>query len=187
MIGRFASGLGDRLPATLVAGAILTALGAWFASDPWRRDYPAPSDLVAFEGEAFDAIEVRKRRGGLAPFATEEALELQAVLNPGERLVLYTDAMPRYEAVKQAVASGPAVYRLWEGAREETDRMLIWGIDDEAGIAVAPAETVAALREARAGTARLPAAIGVCGLVLLWLGLRARARAMAGRSGLRRD
>ncbi len=180
MIGRFASRLGDRLPATLVAGAILTALGAWFASDPWRRDYPAAADLVPFEGEAFDAIEVRKRRGALAPFMTDDPLELQAVLNPGERLVLYTSAMPRYEAVKTAVASGPAVYRLWNDAPTEEDRRLIWGLDNDAGSVVAADEAVAGLKEARAGAAQLPAGIGVFGLALLWLGLRARARAVTG-------
>lgn len=176
MIGRFASRLGRRLPATLVAGIILALMGAWFASAPLRHSYPAPGALVPFRGEAFDAIEVRKRRGAFLRFLTADPLEFQAVLSPGERIVLYENALPHYREVKAAAVAAPAVYHLWEEAPDERERLLIWQFEGADGQVVSREETVAALKAARAQDALLPAAMALAGLALAALGWRARRR-----------
>jgi len=177
MIGRFAGGLGRHLPATLVAGAILAAMGTWFATDPLRHAYPATSDLEAFEGQAFDAIEVRRRRGAFLRFLVPDPLEFQAVLRPGERIVLYYNSMPGYDAVKAAVGEGvPLTFRLWADAEDEENQLIIWGLDGADGTVVSPGETVAGLKASRASAAWLPGAIAAFGFMLIALGLNARRR-----------
>ena len=176
MIGRFASRLGRRLPATLVAGAILALMGAWYATAPLRASYPAPRALIPFHGQAFDAIEVRKRRGAFLRFLTADPLEFQAALAPGERIVLYDNAMPRYDQVKAAALAGDATYHLWEEAPDERERLLIWQLDGADGRVVSREETVAALKASRSEAALLPAAVALAGLALAALGWRARGR-----------
>ena len=176
MIGRFASGLGRRLPGLLVAGVILLAMGAWFATAPLRHAYPESGDLAFFEGTAVDAIEVRKRRGAFLRFLRPDALTFQAALDPGKRVVLYDSSMPHYDALKSAVASGAATYALWDEAGDEENGRLIWGLDTPEGSVVTVAETVANLKASRAAAVWLPGAIALFGLALSVLGWRARSR-----------
>lgn len=172
MIGRFASRLGTRLPGQLVAGVILTLLGVWFATQPWRHDYPEAHDLVAIETEAFDAIEIRKRRGAVLRFLVSDPLEVQAVLDAGNRIVRYPDSLPRYDDVKSALASGPATYHLWEIASDPENASLVWQFDSGGTTLVSLEETVEALRAARRDAARLPGGIALLGaaivVVTLW-------------------
>lgn len=172
MIGRFASGLGDRPLAPVAAGAILFAIGVWNGAEPLLAAYPGERALVAVEGASYDAIEVVRKRGAVVRFLTGPSLEMQAVLEPGEVVVLYRDDMPRYGAVKQAVAEGPATYGLWPDAPAEEDRRRIWSLENRTGVVVSREETVAGLRDARRAAAMLPALIAVVGLGLVLVGLR---------------
>ncbi|MBN33549.1 MAG: hypothetical protein CMM46_02000 [Rhodospirillaceae bacterium] len=180
MIGRFSRALDGILPATLVAGVILVIIGVWFATEPYRFDYPEESDLVAVEGEAFDAIEVRRRRGAFLRFMVDDPLEYQAVFNPGERLVLYYSSMPNYDAVTQAIGSGPAIFWLWQDAGDETDSMIVWQLENADGIVVSRDATVAGFAASRQEAAKWPGAIALFGVLLTIMGLRARARAKRG-------
>ena len=84
--------------------------------------------------------------------------------------------MPRYDALKSAVASGAATYALWDEAGDEENGRLIWGLDTPEGSVVTVAETVADLKASRAAAAWLPGAIALFGLALSVLGWRARSR-----------
>ena len=174
MIGRFASGLGKRVPATLVAGVILSAAGSWYSSAPMRHSYPEAGALTAVHGEAFDAIEVRKRRGALTRFLAADPLEFQAVLAPGERIVLYDNTLPRYGEVKAAAVAGEAVYHLWQEAPDERDRLLIWQLDGVDGRVVSRQETVTAMKAEHGKATLLPMAMAVVGMVLVVMGMRAQ-------------
>jgi len=172
MIGRFSRGLGDRPLAPLAAGVILLVIGLWNAGESLLAVYPGEQALAPFEGEAFDAVEVVRKRGAVVRFLTGPSLELQAVLEPGQTVVLYRNDMPAYDAVKQAVAGGPAIYGLWPDAPVEDDRRRVWSLENAAGVVVSREETVAGLRAARTEAALLPGAIAVVGLVLAIFGLR---------------
>ena len=174
MIGRFASRLGHRLPGQLVAGLILFLAGVWFATDPLRHDYPEAGDLVAVEAEASDAIEIRKRRGAFLRFLVPDPLEVQAMLDPGERIVRYLDSMPRYGELVEALASGPAVFHLWEDAPDEENASLIWQLDAGGRTLVSAEETVRALESSRSEAARLPGGVALFGLAIVALSLRRR-------------
>jgi len=173
MIGRFARGMGNT-PALMVAGLIPLVMGVWFAAEPWRHSYPEPEQLTAFEGEAFDAIEVRKRRGAFIRYLVDDPIEFQAVLNPDERVVLYTNSMPNYFELREAVTEGPAIYYLWEDAADEIDAITIWQLENEMGLIVSAEEAVSTLKAVRAKAAWVPGAIALAGLFILILGLRAR-------------
>ncbi|MBT4906579.1 MAG: hypothetical protein P8Q36_13950 [Alphaproteobacteria bacterium] len=173
MIGRFARGMSNT-PALMVAGFIPLALGVWFAAEPWRHSYPAPEELTAFEGEAFETIEVRKRRGAFIRYLEDDPIELQAVLNPGERIVLYSTSMPNYFELRDAITSGPAIYYLWEDAPEEIDTMTIWQLENENGVVVSAEEAVSTLKAVRSSAAWMPGGIALLGFIILALGLRSR-------------
>jgi len=180
VIGRFASSLQRHLPATLVAGVILTGIGAWFAWEPWRHDYPELGELVPFAGEPIDAREVHKRRGAVLRFLQHDTMELHIALDPGERVVLYLNSMPGYDVVRASVTEQlPATYYLWDDADDEMNRMLVWQFESEQGTMVSIDQTVGGLKAARAEAAWLPTGITIFGLALIGLGLRARARATA--------
>ena len=172
MIGRFASGLGGRPHAPIVAGLILLGLGLWFGSVPWRAAYPDTAALEAVEGTAIDAIELRKRRGALLRFLTGDRLELQVAIDPGGRIATYRSELPRYELLKEAIGRGPATYYVWPGAPDEAERALIWQFENADGRLIALADTVAALEAARTSDALLPAAIALVGLGLAGHGIR---------------
>ena len=180
VIGRFARGLGDRPIAPLAAGLILMAIGLWNGAEQLLPAYPEESELQAFEGEAFDAIVVVRQRGALVRFLQGRSLEFQAALQPGERLVFYRDDMPAYEAVKEVVLAGPALYGLWPDAPEDEDRHRIWSLAAPDGtVVIDRASSVAALQALRRETAILPGCIALAGLVLTVFAAR-RWRAMAG-------
>ncbi len=173
MIGRFARGMGDRPVAPLAAGLILVAIGLWNSSELLLPAYPGESDLESFSGEAVDAIVVMRQRGALVRFLQGSGLELQAALDPGERLVLYTNDMPNYEAVKTAVAAGPAVYGLWPDAPSDEDRHRIWSLSASDGQAIVTRdETVSGLQAVRQEAAVIPAIIGLAGLVVAGFAVR---------------
>lgn len=172
MIGRFANRLGGRVPATLVAGIILSAMGAWFTSEPLRHSYPEADELTAVHGEAFDAIEVRKRRGALTRFLADDPLEFQAVLTPGERIVIYDNTLPHYREVKAVAVAGEAVYHLWQEAPDERERLLIWQLDGADGRVVSHQQTVTALKAERIKATLLPTVMALAGVVLVVLGCR---------------
>lgn len=172
MIGRFSRGLGDRPVPLVAAGAILVVLGLWNGGEALLASYPDAQNLELVEGTAFDAIEVVRKRGALTRFLTGPSLEFQAVLDPGEVLVLYRDNMPRYEEVKAAVAAGPAVYGLWPEAPADDDRHRIWSLEGEGGVVVGLEDTVSGLRAVRSDSAMLPGALAVVGVVLALVGLR---------------
>lgn len=172
MIGRFSRGLGDRPLPLVAAGTILMVLGLWNGGEALFASYPDARDLVTVEGTAFDAIEVVRKRGAVARFLTGPSLEFQAVLDPGEVLVLYRDDMPRYGEVKAAVAAGPARYGLWPDAPADEDRHRIWSLGNDDGLVVGPEETVAGLRAVRRDAALLPGILAIAGVLLLLSGLR---------------
>lgn len=179
MIGRFSRGLGDRPVPLVAAGAILIVLGLWNGGEALLASYPAADELQVVDGTAFDAIEVVRKRGAVARFLTGPSLEFQAVLDPGEVLVLYRDNMPRYEEVKAAVAAGPAVYGLWPEASADDDRHRIWSLEGEGGVVVGLEDTVSGLRAVRMESAQLPGILAIVGVLLLLAGLR-RWRAQGG-------
>ena len=174
MIGPFANRLGGRVPATLVAGIVLCAAGAWFTSAPLLHSYPEEGELTAVHGEAFDAIEVRKRRGALTRFLAADPLEFQAVLAPGERIVIYENTLPRYREVKAVAVAGEAVYHLWQEAPDERDRLLIWQLDGADGQVMSRQQTVLALKAERIKATLLPMVMALAGVVLVVLGCRAQ-------------
>jgi hypothetical protein len=178
MIGRFARGMSDKLPAPLIAGLILFAVGGWFASLPLQHAYPTFDQLEALEGTAFDAIEVRRRRGAFLRFLTDDALEVQAAVNPGEEIVIYSTSMPRYDAFKEALTAGPAIFYRWPGAPDERERYVVWQLENAGGMLMTLEESVAALKAARLDAAWLPGAIALFGLVLIVHGLRLRRAAL---------
>lgn len=173
VIGRFSRGLGDRPLAPLAAGLILLVIGGWNSAELLLPSYPGNSDLESFQGEAFDAIVVVRQRGALVRLFHGRSLELQAVLEPDTRLVLYRDDMPAYEAVRDVVTAGPAVYGLWPDAPDDDDRHRIWSLTAPDGtIVVDRATTVATLQATRREAALMPGVIAVVGLFLTAYALR---------------
>ncbi len=169
MIGRFASRLGNRLPGQRVAGVILTLLGVWFATDPLRHDYPKANDLVAIEAKASGAVEIRKRRGAFLRFLVPDPLEVQAVLDPGERVVRYLDFLPSYREFKSALGSEFATFHLWENAPDADNATLVWQLDTAGATLISAEETVRALKNARSEAAWLPGGIALFGLAIVVL------------------
>ena len=167
MIGRFARGLGDRPVAPLMAGAILLAIGLWNGAELLTPGYPEETELEAFAGEAVDAIVVMRQRGALVRFLQGSSLEFQAALDPGERLVFYRDDMPAYDAVRENVLAGPAVFGLWPDAPADEDRHRIWSLTTADGaVVVDRATTVAGLQATRQDAAIVPGVIALLGLLL---------------------
>ena len=153
-------------------------IGIWNGAELLLASYPETASLERVEAEAFDAIEVVRKRGAIVRFLTGPSLEFQAVLEPDARLVLYRDDMPAYEAVKAAAVAGPALYGLWPDAPADEDRHRIWSLDNGGGTVVSLAEATAGLRAARTEAALLPGLIALFGLALTLRGVR-RWRAMA--------
>jgi hypothetical protein len=178
VIGRFARGMSNKLPAPLIAGLILFAVGAWFASVPLHHAYPTAGQLTVLEGTAFDAIEVRRRRGAFLRFLSDDAMEIQAAVNPGEEIVIYSTSMPRYDAFKEALTAGPGMFYRWDDAPDERERYVVWQFENADGTLVTLDETTASLKATRLDAAWLPGGIGVFGLLLIVHGLRLR-RAVA--------
>lgn len=174
MIGRFARGMSNKLPAPLIAGVILFTVGVWFASVPLRHAYPTTDQLAVLEGTAFDAIEVRKRRGAFLRYLSDDALEVQAAVDPGEEIVIYSTSMPHYDDFKAALAAGPGRFHRWDEAPDERERYVIWQFENADGTLVTRDESVAALKAARLDAAWLPGGIAVFGLLLIIHGVRLR-------------
>jgi hypothetical protein len=174
MIGRFARGMSNKLPAPLIAGLILFTVGAWFASTPLRYAYPTADQLTVLEGTAFDAIEVRRRRGAFLRYLSDDALEVQAAVNPGEEIVIYSTSMPRYDAFKAALSDGPGMFHRWDEAPDERERYVVWQFENADGTLITLDETSTALRAARLDAAWLPGGIAFFGLVLIVHGVRLR-------------
>jgi len=179
VIGRFARGMSNKLPAPLIAGVILFTVGVWFASVPLRHAYPTADQLTVLEGTAFDAIEVRRRRGAFLRFLSDDALEVQGAVNPGEEIVIYSTSMPRYDDFKAALAQGPGRFHRWDEAPDERERYVVWQFENADGTLVTLDESVASLKAARLDAAWLPGGIGVFGFLLILHGLRLRRAAAA--------
>ncbi len=173
MIGRFARGMGDRPVAPLAAGLILLAIGLWNAGELLLASYPEQNELEFVSGEATDAIVVMRQRGALVRFFQGSVLELQAMLDPGERLVLYRNDMVDYDAVKATVVAGSAAYGLWPDAPLDEDRHRIWSLATSDGTVIVDRDaTVAGLRATRQETAIVPGIIALVGLVVTAFAIR---------------
>lgn len=171
MIGRFAARLGRRLPGQMVAGTILTFVGAWFFFEPLRHDYPMTEDLVVVETGVVEAIEIRKRRGAFIRFLVPDPFELQAVLEGDGRLVRYRNDLPHYRELKETLKSGTHVFHLWIDASDPDDATLVWQFDSGGTTLVSVDDTIQALIEIRARQMWLPGAIAVFGLTIIALSM----------------
>ncbi len=171
MIGRFAARLGHRLPGHMVAGTILTLVGAWFIYEPLRHDYPMAEDLVAVEAGVVEAIEIRKRRGAFIRFLVPDPLELQAVLEDDRRVVRYRNDLPHYREFKEALKSGTHVFLLWIDASDPDDATLVWQFDSGGRTLVSLDDTIQTLIEIRARQMWLPGAIALFGLAIIALSM----------------
>ena len=174
MIGRFARGMSDKLPVPLVAGVIMLVVGIWFASEPVRHSYPEQDQLEPLEGLARDQVEVRQQSGAFLRFLTDDSLELRAMVDPGEKVVLYSASMPHYDAFKAGLDAGPAIFYRWPGAPDDQDRVVVWQLENADGTVVTRDESVTALKAARLEAAWLPGGIALVGLLLTIHGLRLR-------------
>ena len=172
MTRRFGTLVLERPLAPLLAGLLLAAIGAWNAAEPLLAAYPGPRALEFFEGEAFDDARVIRKRGALMRFLSGPSVEYQAVLQPGNRIVLYSDDMPRFEAVSAAIVSGPATYGVWPDAREGVDRLRIWSLETASGPVITREQAVSGLRASRRDAAVLPGAVTLFGLLLAGAVLR---------------
>lgn len=171
MIGRFAARLGHRLPGQMVAGTILTLVGAWFFSEPLGHDYPMAEDLVAVEAGVMEAVEIRKRRGAVIRFFVPDPIELQAVLEGDRRIVRYRNDLPYYREFKEALKSGIHVFHLWIDASDPDDATLVWQFDSGGTTLVSVDDTIQALTEIRARQMWLPGAIAIFGLTIIALSM----------------
>lgn len=171
MIGRFAARLGHRLPGQMVAGTILTIVGAWFFFEPLRHDYPKTEDLVAVEAGVMEAVEIRKRRGAVIRFLVPDPVELQAVLEGDGRIVRYRNDLPHYQKFKEALKSGTHVFHLWIDAADPDDATLVWQLDSGGTTLVSVDDTIQALSDVRAQQMWLPGAIAIFGLAIITLSL----------------
>ena len=171
MIGRFAARLGHRLPGHMVAGTILTIVGAWFFYQPLRHDYPMTDDLVAVEAGVADAVEIRKRRGAVIRFLVPDPIELQAVLEGDGKVVRYRNDLPHYRDFKETLKSGTHVFHLWIDASNPDDATLVWQLDSGGTTLVSVDDTIQALKEVREREMWLPGAIAIFGLAIITLSL----------------
>ncbi len=171
MIGRFAARLGHRLPGHMVAGTILTIVGAWFFYQPLRHDYPMANDLIAIEAGVVEAVEIRKRRGAVIRFLVPDPFELQAVLEGDGRTVRYRNDLPHYREIKDALKSGTHVFHLWTDASDPDDAALVWQLDSGGTTLVSAEDTTQALKEVRVREMWLPGAIAIFGLTIITLSL----------------
>ncbi len=171
MIGRFAARLGHRLPGQMVAGAILTLVGAWFLYQPLRHEYPKAGDLVAIEAGVMEAVEIRKRRGAVIRFLVPDPIELQAVLEGDRRIVRYRNDLPHYPELREVLKSGTHVFHLWIDASDPDDATLVWQLDSGGTTLVSVDDTIQALNDVRARQMWLPGAIAIFGLAIITLSL----------------
>ncbi len=174
MIGRLAARLGHRLPGQMVAGTILTLVGAWFFCQPLRHDYPEAGDLVALEAGVVEAVEIRKRRGAVIRFLVPDPIEVQAVLEGDGRRVRYRNDLPHYREFKEVLKSGTHVFHLWIDASDPDDAMLVWQLDSGGTTLVSVDDTIRTLIEVRARDMWLSGAIAIFGLAIIALSLRRR-------------
>lgn len=175
MIGRFAARLGHRLPGHVVAGMILTLVGAWFFYEPLRHDYPMA-----------EAIEIRKRRGAFIRFLGPDPFELQVVLQDDRRIVRYRNDLPHYRELKETLKSGTHVFHLWVDASDPDDATLVWQFDSGGRTLVSFDDTIQTLIEIRARQMWLPGAIAIFGLAIIALSCGAACQRVAPRSDLGR-
>ena len=176
MIGRFAARLGHRLPGQMVAGTILTLVGAWFFYQPLRHDYPMAEDLVTVEAGVMEAVEIRKRRGALIRFLVPDPIELQAVLEGDRRIVRYRNDLPHYLELREVLKSGTHVFHLWIDASDPDDATLVWQLDSGGTTLVSVDDTIQALNDVRVRQMWLPGAIAIFGLAIITLSLWRRRR-----------
>ena len=127
MIGRFSRSLGWKPHAPIVAGVILLVLGVWQGGDPVFAVYPGDGDLKPVTGTGGDVIELNVQSAGLPMFSGGPVLECRAILQPGDRPVLYRSNLPDYDVVQQAL-EGEVTVLMWETAPDAFNRTLIWGI-----------------------------------------------------------
>ena len=155
----------------MVAGTILTFVGAWFFCQPLFHDYPTAKDLVAVEAGVADAIEIRQRRGAVIRFLVPDPIELQAVLEGDGRIVRYRNDLPHYREIKETLKSGTHVFHLWIDASDPDDANLVWQFDSGGTTLVSVDDTSQALMEIRAGEMWLPGAIAIFGLAIITLSM----------------
>ena len=155
----------------MVAGTILTLVGAWFFSEPLRHDYPEADDLVAVEARVKEAVEIRKRRGAVIRFLVSDPVELQAILEGDGRIVRYRNDLPHYQEFKEVLKSGTHVFHLWIDASDPDDATLVWQLDSKGTALVSVDDTIQALMDVREREMWLPGAIAVFGLAIITLSL----------------
>ena len=155
----------------MVAGTILTIVGAWFFYQPLRHDYPMADDLVAVEATVADAVEIRKRRGAVIRFLVPDPIELQAVLEGDGRIVRYRNDLPHYQEFKEALKSGAQVFHLWIDASDSDNATLVWQLDSGGTTLVSADDTIQSLKEVREQEMWLPGAIAIFGLTIITLSL----------------
>lgn len=155
----------------MVAGTILTLVGAWFFCQPLLYDYPTAEDLVAVEAGVAEAVEIRKRRGALIRFLVPDPIELQAVLEGDRRIARYRNDLPRYRELKETLKSGTHVFHLWTDASDPDDATLVWQLDSGGTTLVSVDDTVQALIEIRGREMWLPGAIAIFGLAIIALSM----------------
>jgi hypothetical protein len=170
VIGRFARSLGWKPHAPIVAGAILVVLGVWQGGEPLFASYPEAGDLEPVTGTGGEVVELNVQSAGLPIFESGPLLECRAILEPGDRPVLYRSILPDDDAVQQALA-GEVTVMMWESASEPFDRTMIWGISAGGTTLVAPSAVVEALRAWRADRIILGACLAGVGLVCIGFGI----------------
>ncbi len=170
MIGRFARSLGWKPHAPIVAGSILLILGVWQGGEPLFASYPKTGDLTPFTGTGGEVVELDVQSGGLPLFSSGPLTESRAILEPGQRPVLYRSNQPDYDVVHQAL-SGEVTVQLWNNGPNPLDRTMIWGISaDGAQIAATPA-IIDALRAWRHDRIVLGGILAGAGLFFVLFGI----------------
>ena len=170
MIGRFSRSLGWKPHAPIVAGVILLVLGVWQGGDPVFAVYPGDGDLKPVTGTGGDVIELNVQSAGLPMFSGGPVLECRAILQPGDRPVLYRSNLPDYDVVQQAL-EGEVTVLMWETAPDAFNRTLIWGISAGGAPIVSTTAIVDAFRAWRADRITLGAILAVAGLLLVGFGI----------------
>ena len=170
MNNRFSASFAHLPAAPLTAGLLLVVVGLWSGLPALTASYPDQAALRPVATTAVDSVEVRHERGAFARLMSGAQLDLQVALDADGTVALYRNDLPRYPAVKEAVAAGPATYWLWPDAPDGADRMLIWRLDTPAGPVTELDDTVATLRASRETDAVTAGAIALVGLVSIGYG-----------------
>jgi hypothetical protein len=170
MIGRYARSLGWKPHAPIVAGLILVVLGVWQGGEPLLATYPETGDLKPVTGTGGEVVELNVQSAGLPFFESGPLLECRAILEPGDRPVLYRSNLPDYAAVQAALRDEVTVL-MWETAPDAFDRTMIWGISAGGVPLVTTSAIVEAFRGWRSDRIVLGALLAGAGLACVGYGV----------------